>query len=810
MRKNTVVAIIIVIVALVIVRGIQEMNRNRQKASPGGEFVKILPAGMRAADIQKIEIYRGDKKDQKTVLERTKDGWGVPSRFNSKGNEKGISDLLDDVKKLTGEVRTKKASLHKDFGITADKAVHIALYDKRGKLYQDLLLGKKGERYSEGFVRVASSDKVYLADKNLLSSLGIYSDADEPDAKKWLDLKIIDKKKEDLAKVVLDMPGKQLVIERQEKKEKEEEKPEEAEKLDEPEPKKEEEKKEYEWVLTSPKTDFKAKDTAINSLLSSIAQFNGEDVADPAKMNEYGFDTPTYTATLTMADNSVQTLLVGKKTEKDDKRYARLKDGNTIYILPQYTVTGVFKKMRDFLDITIWDIKSEDVASVNLFQPDYEILLEHRVKKESEAKEKKEERDYEWVLVKPETRFKLEEFRVTNVLSRLIKPTPDDMFLTTDLQAYGLDAPQYKAVMKMTDDSTHTLLFGKKLEEGDDRYVGFEGRDNVYTISKYNFESIFPKLPRLASIRLMDDLTRDSIVSLKYDTPDEDFVFSRKEGAAPTDKKKWSVKTEKDEYEAKSGIVDDILEAITAIRPQDLVLGKADADCGLDKPSETVVISTDGPAERYTLFFGNKVSDEITDRYFKIKGQTDIFTLSSADLNNILRKLSDLKVEKPPEPKPEEKPAEEAKPAEGQEPASATEQPPIPPTPPTEEKPPAIEEKPAGAEEKPKEESAEKKEEKPAAPEEPAKEETEPAAPEKETPSAPAPEKQAEPPSSPEEKKEEKPTSPEEAKPAPEPPPERPSLEKPKDDISESPLPKPPAPKEPIPLPSPPKTSTAK
>jgi hypothetical protein len=788
MRKNTVVAIIVVIVALVAVRAIQEINKNRQKAPPGGEFAKILPEGMRAADIQKIEIYRGDKRDQKITLERTKDGWGLPSRFNSKGNEKSVTDLLDDMKKLTGEVRTKKASLHKDFGITADKAVHIALYDKKGKLYQDLLLGKKGERYSEGFVRLASSDKVYLADKNLLTNLGIYGDTDEPDAKKWLDLKIIDKKKEDVAKLVLDMPGKQVVIERQEKK-KEEEKPEEAEKPDETQPKKEEEKKEYEWVLTSPKTDFKPKDTAINSLVSSISQFNGEDVADPAKMNEYGFDTPTYTATVTMADNTIQTLLVGKKTEKDDKRYARLKDTNTIYVLPQYTVTGVFKKMRDLLEMTVWDLKKEDVASINLFQPEYEILLEHRVKKESETKEKKEERDYEWVLVKPETRFKLEEFRVTNILSRLIKPMPDDMFLTTDLQAYGLDSPQYKAVMKMSDGSTHTLLFGKKLEEGDDRYVAFEGKDNVYTISKYNLETIFSKLPRLVSIRLMEDLTRDSIVSLKYDTPDEDFILNRKEGATPAEKKKWAVKTEKEEYEAKSAIVDDALQAITLIRPQDLVLGKADADCGLDKPSVTLVISTDKTTDHYTLFFGNKVSQDSTDRYFKIKDQPDIFTLSDSDFKNIFKKLSDLKVEKPPEPKP----GEVKKPAEEQKPAPSVEKPPAPPI---EEKKVPSEEKPAAVEEKPKEEPAEKKEEQkpetPAAPEEPAKEKTEPSAPERETPPAP-----------PEEKKQEKPTSPEEGKPAPEPPTERPPLEKPKEEIPETPIPKPSEPKEPLPLPAP-------
>ncbi len=761
MKKSTIVTIVVVIAALIVIYGIQQVSKSRRQATPAGDFAKILPTDMRAADIHKIEIYPAggpDAKKDAIVLARTKEGWGVPSRFNSKGNEVNINNLLDDIKKLEGEVRTKKKSLHEDFAITDKKAAHIALYKQNGKLYRELLLGKKGERWDEGFVRLAGSNEVYLADKNLLGTLGIYSEDGKPDAKKWLDLKIVDEKSEKIAKVALDMPGKEVLLEKREKaKKKEEEQPKE-EKPAEP-VKKKEEKKEYEWVLVKPEVEFELKESTVKSLVKSASELKAEDVADPAKMDEYGFDSPTYSATLTLDDKSTKTLLVGKKTEKDNKRYAKLKDGNTVYIVPQYTVTGVFKKMRELVDLKVWDLKKDDVTSVDLHRPEYEILLERRAKEGSEGKEPK---DYEWVLAKPQTRFKLKDFRITSILSRVTKPTPQDLFTTGALEDYGLGEPEFKATAKMKDGSTHALNFGKQVEETtEDRYVQFEGKDHVYSFTKYNFQDLFPTLPKLLTIEIMKGLQKDEIVSLKYDTAEEKLLLRRK-GDTGADKKKWSLKTDKEESEAKTAIVDGILDAITAIKLEDMVVGKTDADCGLDKPGDTLTISTNKTAARYTLLFGSIApgfgpgSEENGNRYFKIKNEPEIFVLSGADFGKIFKKVKDLRVEKPP------KPTEQEKPPAAEKTGPSVER---PSTPPDKEKPAASEGKPVP----PKEKAGQVPEKKEGKPE------------------ATAPEKQ------PDLKKE---------KPAPSAPPEKPSLRKTKENLPPPPLPTPPSPKEPIPLPA--------
>jgi len=787
MKKSTVVTVFVVIAALIAVYAIQQINKSRQKLTPAEDFVKILPQDMRAADIHRLEIYRGDAKDDAILLARSEDGWNVPSRFSSKGNEKSISDLLDDIKKLTGELRTKKKSLHKDFDITDQKAVHIALYKKGDELYRELLLGKKGERWGEGFVRLADRNEVYLADKNLLSTLGIYSEGDKADAKKWLDLGIMDEESEKIAKVVLDMPGKQVVLEKKEKKKpEEEEKPDEGEETTPPEEIKEE-TKEYEWVLAKPEIEFKLKESTVQSLVKSLSQVKGEDVADPAKMDEYGLDSPVYTAAVTLEDDSTETLLVGKKTEEDSKRYAKLKDGSTVYIVPNNTVTGVFKKMRELVDIKIWDLNKDDVASIALHKPEYEILLERQPKEGTEGKEPK---DLEWVLAKPSAAaaFKLKDFRITSILGRVTKPSPDDLFVTGELSSYGLDSPEFKAVVKMKDDSAHALLFGKNLEDSEDRYVKFEGIDHVYSFTKYNFQDLFPTLPKLLTIEIMKDLKEDEIVSLKYDTADEDFVLSRKEA----EEKKWTVKAGDEESDASSNMIEGILDAVTGIVPEDMLVGKTDADCGLDEPSETLTISTKEAADRYTILFGKEVSEETTPSawYFKMKGSPEIFILSKASFEEIFRKLETLKVKKPPKPKDEEE-----KPPAEEEAAPSVEKPLTPPVP---EKPTAPEEKLTPPEEKPKE-VPEKKEEKPesAAPEEePAleKEKAEPAVPAPEAPPTPQPGDEKE--------KEKGPSSPEEDKPAPKPPANRPSLPNAKEKLIPPPFPELPTPKKPVPLPA--------
>jgi hypothetical protein len=765
MKKSTVIIVIAVIAALIVIWGIQNVIKNRQKLTPGGDFVKILPLDMRAADVHKVEIYAGDARKDAVVLARGKEGWTIPSRFNSKADEKSINDLLDEIKKLTGELRTRKKSLHPDFDITDEKAVHIALYKEEGKPYRELLLGKKGERWGEGFVRFAGSNKVYLADKNLRSTLGMYAEDAKPEAKKWLDLKIVDEKSEEIARVALDMPGKHLLLEKREKK-----KPEGEEKPTAPE-EKEEEKKEYEWVLVEPEIDFKLKESTVKSVVSSVSQLKGDDVADPAKMDEYGFASPTYTATITMDDETTETILVGEKTEEDNKRYAMRKDATTVYVVPGYTVTNVFKKMRDFVEIEIWDFKKEDIASVSLKRPEYEILLQP--KEGSEGKESKD-----WVLAKPETRFTLKSYRIDSILSRVTKPSPDDLFVKGELQTYGLDDPQFKAVVKMKDDSTRVLNFGKTVEDGEDRYVKFEGKDHVYSFTKWNFDDLFPTLPKLLTIPIMDDLKKDDIVTLNFDTTDEDFLLTARE---ETGKKKWSVKVGEEEADAKSNVVDDILDTITGITPEEMAIARSASDCGLDEPADTLAVSTRQKADQYTILFGKEVSEGTGNRYFKIKTEPEVFILSRENLGKIFKELKDLRLEKPAEPKEEKKP-----PAEEEVAPSAEEPPALPPT----EKP--------GAPEKELQESPEKKEEKlESAPSEKApglKEEVPaPVPPEKEAPPAPKPEG---------EKGEGKePSAPEKEELAPKPPAEKPSLEKPEKDLPPLPVPKPPGPKKPLPLP---------
>jgi hypothetical protein len=354
-----------------------------------------------------------------------------------------------------------------------------------------------------------------------------------------------------------------------------------------------------------------------------------------------------------------------------------------------------------------------------------------------------------------------------------------------------------------------SVLFGKEVEDGGDTYVKFEGVPHVYSYTKYNFESVFPALTKLLDIQLLKDLNKDAIASLKYHTPDGDFVLTRPKGTGAEEKAKWSVKVGEEEFDAKKTVVDNILRDVTDIRGYDLtdiVMGKSEADCGLEEPSETLAISTDETADKYTILVGKSVSEDSKDRYFKIKEQAEIFIISERALSDIFKKLEDIKEAKTATPKEEEKvptpPTEEMKTPSPKKPPLPTELKKAPP----EEKRPAEVEKPKEptGKEKP-EEPAEKQKklEAPPSPGQVEKKEEKPTAPEEEgAPSVSPPEG--------EKKDEGKPNAPEEAKPAPEPPTETPALQKAEKEIPAIPAPTPPAPKEPIPLPPSPEGSRNK
>src|SRR5262249_39027702 len=83
------------------------------------------------------------------------------------------------------------------------------------------------------------------------------------------------------------------------------------------------------WHLVSPALPYSVKQDAVEGLVTTLRTLQGDDVADPARSAEYGLDTPSYRAILTLQPSGQETrqvaVLIGNNVpEKSGSRYARL------------------------------------------------------------------------------------------------------------------------------------------------------------------------------------------------------------------------------------------------------------------------------------------------------------------------------------------------------------------------------------------------------------------------------------------------------------------------------------------------------
>lgn len=191
------------------------ITKPRHESVDVDELVQSILIGVSVDDIAEVEAYKetGGEDAPRLILRRTEDDrWRVPTYYNAKGQENRINRLLTDLVEMTGKVRSEDPKHHAMYEIQDQEGIHLLLKDETGKPLANLIIGKKGEDPGTGFVRFAGKDKVYFADKDILSSLNVYGDVDTLTHfrhRSFVDLKAIDVKKEDLTEVVLSKNGAQ-------------------------------------------------------------------------------------------------------------------------------------------------------------------------------------------------------------------------------------------------------------------------------------------------------------------------------------------------------------------------------------------------------------------------------------------------------------------------------------------------------------------------------------------------------------------------------------------------------------------------
>lgn len=325
------------------------------------EFVQTILIGVAKEDVASIEVYKQldpENKAQMLLVRDETDNWRVATKFNAKGSKSKIDGLLDDLIEMTGKVRDDNVGHHEMYEVTDAQGIHLLLKDESGKPLGNLIFGKKGEDSGSGFVRIADREKVYFADKDILSKLSIYSAIDTLTKFKdqsFVDLKAIDQKKEDVFEVAVAKNGTQRYAKRLER--------EVEEQVDDSTTTT---KKEDYWVLVKGNQEVELDKSEVNKMLGDVTSVYASEVVDKIgqslndlnKPQTYGLNlrNPRNYLVFKNKEGKQTNIIFGKEYEADKGYYMYVQEDGLIYEVSKYNYDKIVKWADDLPE----KVKKED------------------------------------------------------------------------------------------------------------------------------------------------------------------------------------------------------------------------------------------------------------------------------------------------------------------------------------------------------------------------------------------------------------------------------------------------------------------
>lgn len=332
MKNKYLVLFACLLVGLIVIYMVQKRRAKIDVVSSGIE--QLLP-GRDLDKVSEIRVYWSGQQPG-LVLRRNDKSWVLPSYFDAPGNTQKIESFLKDIDSLRGERRASSKEVFATFGVEDDKALTVEFLSKDGEALFVILVGKQGPM-GGGFIRFKDQVDVYLAEKNLLASFGIFGDDRKaPQPKLWADLKVLQDPKDSWASVELMQPGASFVFAKQQKPEEpkaEEKAPEAASQPPAPEV----------WRQQQPENP-KLEEGKIQSSLNALANLQATQLADPAQADAYGLKAPAYQAKITLNDGKAVQLLISQPEGKGPV-YAKLDNKKEIYELTEGNLQTIFKNL---------------------------------------------------------------------------------------------------------------------------------------------------------------------------------------------------------------------------------------------------------------------------------------------------------------------------------------------------------------------------------------------------------------------------------------------------------------------------------
>jgi hypothetical protein len=412
--------------------------------------------------------------------------------------------------------------------------------------------------------------------------------------------------------------------------------------------------KENAWQIAGP-FEAAALPATVQTMTQELAGPRGERcVAHSAKdkeLEKYGLDKPHLRLTVTTKDGDKtkdRTLLIGKSADQPPHptlspapggegrgaagaRYAKLGDGEAVYVVPDKLLAAVDHGALDLLDKKLLALDSKDVTSIKSNDGGTALKLEKQ--------------DKGWKVVEspagqPFAADELIASRVVNLWSNLNAERFAAYGPKADLAKFGLDKPAWTVTVATTakdKPAEHTLAVGKLVENGPgDRFARLDNGPGIVV------------LPSI----LVKDLERTHLdfvdrTLLKFD-PASASGLARKHGADVLEVVKkdegWRMLKPAD-LPADDKTIQSLFDQLANLRAESIAAYPAKdlKQYGLDQPAALVTLrlgAADGKPNEKILKIGKETGDpkqgRRLDRFVQVEGSTVVAVLPGSLTDRLL------------------------------------------------------------------------------------------------------------------------------------------------------------------------------
>lgn len=235
----------------------------------------------------------------------------IPQFTSFPADPKRIEDMLTDLKELrVGAVASRKPESHSKLQVSG-AGLSVKFLDADGEVLEDLTVGKQGPDFLSTYVRRANEDEVYLVSEQLHGRF-------PTNVNEWRDRTLWNIDLGEIQKVEVDrLSGGFILIKQADGKFK-------------------------------ANHSVKIDNDKLRSWLTSWNELKAETIADNVDTSDAGLKNAKSKLIVTLKDESVQTLLIGKDSPSGTP-YGQLENQQTVYILPSNIQTALKVELSELV-----------------------------------------------------------------------------------------------------------------------------------------------------------------------------------------------------------------------------------------------------------------------------------------------------------------------------------------------------------------------------------------------------------------------------------------------------------------------------